>query len=899
MIVSGELQSLVEEGIRGVTANSFLLEKVIQGSPDYVDTLRASLANGLGPREAYELLLGEDIRAAADLLRPTYERTGGEDGYVCLDLNPLLAHEGERMAAEARRLFASFHRPNVMVKIPATPESLSAVEILIGEGIPVNVALIFSLETYEEAAFSFIRGLERRLQQGKDLRAVASVASFGLSPLDSALERLWQIHSRAGVKPAHSAPAPSSTGSVAITLARLVYVRFREIFEGDRFLSLQGKGAQVQRPLWVEVANQDPRYPETRYVEALIGPHTVMGLSPSALVSFRNQGAVASTLQRNREESQAVLDQSARLGIDLKTIGGRLQEEWIKARRASFEAALAQIAEQGASLRSNSRRRPSRSLGQLSLQVEGALKEMEHQKTIPRIWARDYQVWKPDPAEIVNRLGWLDLPQRMRGHLQDLEAFAQEVRGDGFKQVVLIGMGGSSLAPEVLRATFNFAGADLQLFVLDSTVPAWVDRITRSLEIPRTLFIASSKSGTTIEVRSLFQHFWSLAQEVKGERAGENFIAITDPGTPLEALAIGCGFRRTFLNHSDLGGRYSALSHFGLVPAALVGIDLGKWLDRAEAMAESCVPCVPLPDNPGAWLGAVLATSALQGKNKLTLIASPSIASYGLWIEQLIAESTGKEGKGIIPVVGEPLAGPSSYGPDRLFVFLRLEDDENSLLDEGLAALEKAGQPTVRLSLRDRYDLSAEFFRWEFATAVAGARLSIQPFYQPNVQESKANTERVLAEYGSSGKLAPLPPEGSLPALLSRAESGDYVALMAYLDQTPAIDLALNDLREAILKQHRLPTTLGYGPRFLHSTGQLHKGGPDLGLFIQLTAEVPRDLPILGQFYTFGTLAAAQALGDLQSLQAKKRRVIRIHLGQDVEKGLRDLIASVGGQARG
>ncbi len=529
----------------------------------------------------------------------------------------------------------------------------------------------------------------------------------------------------------------------------------------------------------------------------------------------------------------------------------------------------------------------------LSTELNATLVELEREKITARIWAKDYTVWKPDPREITDRLGWLSVADTLHHHAEELVAFANDVRQAGFKDVVLLGMGGSSLAPEVLRATFGKRRGYAHLHVLDSTVPAWVRRVTRAINPERTLFIVSSKSGGTIEVLTFFKHFHGLVAQTKGERAGENFIAITDPGTSLQQLANEHRFRRTFINPPDIGGRYSALSYVGMVPAALAGVDIYALLRRAREMAEQCAARVAVEQNPGAWLGAVLGTLAKAGRDKATFITSPEISSFGLWAEQLIAESTGKQGKGIVPIALEPFAPPDAYGQDRLFAYLRLADHHNDDADKHVGALQAAGQPVLRFTLNDRYDLGAEFFRWEFATALAGALIGIHPFDQPNVQESKDNTAEVLSEVRANGKIPATATTGALPELLAQARPGDYLALMAYVDGGPQVDKALRNLREAVLAQHRLPNTLGYGPRFLHSTGQLHKGGANNGLFVQLVADWGEDVPVPGEPYTFAGLAAAQVVGDYQSLLNHQRRVIRIHLGKQVAAGVRRLVAQI------
>ena len=525
--------------------------------------------------------------------------------------------------------------------------------------------------------------------------------------------------------------------------------------------------------------------------------------------------------------------------------------------------------------------RSQASIGRYLVDVEDALADLSRRDVVARMWQQDHTVWNSDPTEITNRLGWLTISELMREQIPAWQSFAQEVRNDGFRHVVLLGMGGSSLGPEVLRQTFGSVAGYPELIVLDSTIPAWVQAVTGALDLAHTLFLVSSKSGTTTEPLSLFYYFRSLAEVVVGKKSiGQNFVAVTDAGTPLAKLAEGENFRRVFFNPPDIGGRYSVLSYFGLVPAALIGVDIAALLDRADSMRKRCTAPVPVSENPGAWLGVFIGALALRGRDKLTLVTSPSISSFGLWVEQLIAESTGKDGKGIIPIVDEPLVDAAHYGDDRLFVCLRLEGDDNSTIDTALENIKSSGQPVVTIELRDRYDLGGEFFRWEFATAVAGAILSINPFDQPNVQAAKDATKRLLQEYTTSGYLPPVATTESLAGLLAEAGRGKYLATMAYIRQTPEVDKVLADFRRKVVEQYGMATTLGYGPRFLHSTGQLHKGGPDTGLFLQVTASHDNDIPIPGKPYTFGVVADAQALGDLQALKASGRRVTRIHFNQ-------------------
>ncbi|PZC48989.1 MAG: glucose-6-phosphate isomerase/transaldolase / glucose-6-phosphate isomerase [Chloroflexi bacterium] len=524
--------------------------------------------------------------------------------------------------------------------------------------------------------------------------------------------------------------------------------------------------------------------------------------------------------------------------------------------------------------------------------VEATLADLQARDIVARIWQRDHTVWKPEPTEIANRLGWLTVTAQMRQDLPSLTALADAVRSEGYKHVVLLGMGGSSLGPEVLRQTFGSAPGYPELLVLDSTVPAWIQAVGNSIDPARTLFLVSSKSGGTIEPLSLYRHFRGLVNAAVGEsKAGAHFVAVTDPGTPLETLAEEQGFRRAFANPADIGGRYSVLSYFGLVPAALIGVDVAELLDRADGMRDSCAAGVSVENNPGAYLGAVMGTAALAGKDKLTLITSPSIGSFGLWVEQLIAESTGKEGTGIVPIAGEPVLSPEFYGDDRLFAYLRVQNDDNADLDAQVDALESAGHPTVRLNLADTYDLGAEFFRWEFATAIASAVMGIHPFDQPNVQQAKNLTDQVLGEYQATGALPSAETSKSVEDLLGDAQGSDgYLAIMAYVRPTPETERALTALRRKILERKHLPTTMGYGPRFLHSTGQLHKGGPASGYYLQITVDRQEDIAVPGAPYTFGTLADAQAIGDLQALEATGRRAAAVRLAEVTEAA----IAAVG-----
>jgi len=528
-------------------------------------------------------------------------------------------------------------------------------------------------------------------------------------------------------------------------------------------------------------------------------------------------------------------------------------------------------------------------LGEHRAAVDAALARLAADDITARIWARDHTVWKPEPTEIANRLGWLDIASRMEEAIPRLTAFAQEVQGEGIAEVLLLGMGGSSLAPDLL-GRLPFGAFGMRLSVLDSTDPEAVLAHAERLDPARTLFIVATKSGSTVETLSFFKFFYNRTMEALGaEAAGRHFVAITDPDSNLEALAARYGFRATFLNDPNIGGRYSALSYFGLLPAALLGLDLNRLLAQAQAMAAACGPDVAAAKNPAARLGAVLGAMALAGRDKATFFTDPALANFGDWAEQLIAESTGKEGKGIVPVIGEPVGPPTVYGSDRLFLSLAVGD----------VPPPAPPGPLVHMTLGDLYDLGGQFFLWEFAVAVAGHILGINPFDQPNVEAAKALARRAVAAYARSGRLPADEPAPLTAAAFwdfaAQAEPGDYIALQAYLRPTPETDAALRDLRLRLRDRFKVATTVGYGPRFLHSTGQLHKGDRGNGLFIQFTSDPLRDVPIPDEAgapaatMTFGLLKMAQALGDKQALEAAGRRVIRFHLGRDVVGGLRRL----------
>ena len=738
LLKSGEFQGLINQGISGVTSNPTIFEKAIVGSTDYDEAILTLAKADKDIGEIYETLTVEDIRTAADLLRHVYDHTSGLDGYASLEVSPLLAHDTNGTIKEAKRLFAALDRPNVLIKVPATHEGIAAIRSLVGEGINVNVTLIFSLDMYRQVMEAYIAGIEDSVKNAGN--AVASVASFFLSRIDTAVDTLLEEHIRQGQEKLREL-----LGKAAIANAKLAYRAFRDNFDSERFTALRAKGARVQRPLWASTGTKNPAYSDVMYVEPLIGPDTVNTMPPADINAFLEHGRAEKNLGLDVTESEQTLADLAKAGIDLEQVTTKLLADGVKSFADSFEKLMTGIGEKKARLLAPEHLHPGVSIGAYLGNVEATLADLSRRDVVARIWRKDHTVWKSEPTEITNRLGWLTVSDLMSEQVSALRSFAQEVREVGFNHLVLLGMGGSSLGPEVLRQTFGTTSGYPELIVLDSTVPAWVQSVREAINPAHTLFLIASKSGSTTEPLALFHYFKDLVETAIGKKvAGQNFVAITDPGTPLAKLAEDGRFRRIFLNPSDIGGRYSVLSYFGLVPAVLTGIDITTLLDRSECMREACASCVPAHDNPGVWLGTCLGTLARKGRDSLTLITSPTISSFGLWVEQLIAESTGKEGKGIIPIVGEPLVAPIHYHEDRLFIYLCLKNDDNSATDTAIERIKSSGQPVLTLEMQDKYDLGAEFYRWEFATAVVGAILGINPFDQPDVQRAKDATQRLL-----------------------------------------------------------------------------------------------------------------------------------------------------------
>ena len=919
LIQSGELKRLIEEdGLRGMTSNPAIFEKAIAGSTDYADIL-ASLKDrsDLDAKARYELIAIRDIQEAADLLRPVYQESKLRDGYISLEVSPYLARDTPGTLEEARRLWKSVDRPNIMIKVPGTSEGIPAFEQLISEGININVTLLFSQEVYQRVAQAYIRGLDKFAARGGEVKKIASVASFFISRIDNAVDAELSTRLKSTKNPQEENKLKKLLGKVAMANGKLAYQRYLNIFSGPQWDKLRAQGGQTQRVLWASTSTKNPAYPDILYVQELIGPDTVNTIPPATFDAFRDHGQPRETLTEGIDQAKQVMADLASLGISIDEVTDKLTEDGVRLFEEAFDKLLAAVekSSQG-DITPKISQQTYQVPDPLANDIAQSINDWRANGKVRRLWQRDASLWTNSDES--QWLGWLDIAEKQLDKRDEFRRLVNEIRPENFTDILLLGMGGSSLCPEVLEKTYGQIKGFPRLHVLDSTDPAQVKSFEKKSDPAKTLFIVSSKSGTTLEPNIFKQYFFELVKQTLGaEKAGSRFIAVTDPGSKLEKEAEADKFRHVFHGVPSIGGRYSALSNFGIVPAAVMGLDVAKFLDRTEEMVQACAASVPVEKNPGVMLGIVLGEAAKSGRDKVTMITSPAISDLGAWLEQLLAESIGKQGKGMIPVEREPLAAPETYGKDRLFAYLRFESAPDAEQDAKVTALEKAGHAVIRISLHDTYDLGQEFFRWEIATAVAGSILGINAFNQPDVEASKIETRKLTSEYEKTGALPPEKPffeqfgiklfadpknasalgtsnlGGYLRAHLDRLRPGDYFALLAYIEMNPAHQALLQEMRLAIRDAKQVATCLGFGPRFLHSTGQAYKGGPNSGVFLQITCDDADDLPVPGQKYTFGVVKAAQARGDFQVLADRGRRALRVHLGKDVELGLSELLTIV------
>ena len=908
---SNGLQKLIDEdGLKGITSNPAIFEKAMGQGTDYDDGFK--LLADRGDHDAldiYEALAIEDIQQAADKMRPVYEATGKVDGYVSLEVSPYLALRTEDTVAEARRLWKAVGRENLMVKVPGTDAGVPAIRTLIADGLNINVTLLFAQSAYEAVAESFMAGLEDRLKAGHSIAGQSSVASFFVSRIDAVMDKKIDESGKPELK--------ALRGKIAIANAKMAYQTYLKLVASPRWQALAEKGALPQRLLWASTGVKDKAYSDVLYVEELIGRDTVNTIPPATMDAFRDHGRLRESLVEDVEGARDILAKTEKAGLDLPGVTLKLVEDGVKLFAEAADKLLGAVADKRVAMLGDK-------VAQLSIKLPEALQKPVDQMCdewrgtgkLRDLWAHDAKVWTGEDE--AKWLGWLRVVDDRIADLPALLAFQADVKQAGYKHVLLLGMGGSSLGPEVLAETFGQQPGYPELLVLDSTDPQQVAAFAAKVDMAHTLFIVSSKSGSTLEPNILKEYFFDqVTKASSAAKAGKHFVAVTDPGSKMQKVAEGDQFRHVFMGDPAIGGRYSVLSNFGLVPAAAMGVDLEAFLKATSLMVRSCAAGTPPNTNPGVQLGIALGEACRAGRDKVTIVSGPGLEDVGAWLEQLLAESTGKQGHGIVPVDMEPLGAPAMYGKDRVFAYLTLSGKASAEQDAAIAALEEAGEPVVRLALQSPIDVGQAFYLWEFATAVAGSVIGINPFDQPDVEASKIETRKLTDAYAKDGKLPPEAPfleedgiklftdqanqealgKGGLDAVvkahLGRAGANDYVALLAYIERTPGYVAMLNGLRGKIRDAKHTATVAGFGPRFLHSTGQTYKGGPNSGVFLQITADDAADLAVPGEAYTFGIVKAAQARGDFDVLAERKRRALRIHLGKDVGAGLARLARSI------
>ena len=851
-----KIKQMIDEGeIVGITSNPTIFDKAIGGSNDYDEMMAQLLEKNpqMSTKELYEALVIEDIREAADLLRGVYDATSGVDGYVSVEVSPDLAHDTQGTITEAQHLFRTIDRENVMIKVPATKEGLPAITQIIGQGINVNVTLMFAMQDFLDVADAYLSGLELLDKNGGKLDRVASVASFFISRMDSAVDKLLPENS-------------DIAGKVAISYAKNVYQKSLEFYASQRFKDLEAKGARIQRLLWASTGVKNPAYRDVLYMEELMGPQTVNTVPPHTLDAFRDHGNAASRVTENLQEVKEVLAKVQELGIDLQQIADNLKQDGVAAFSKSFTSLMQTIEQK---------------------------KHSKKKSIATKLLEKDCSLWDfpgVNLDEVRERLGWLDSVHQTQQKISELQSFADEVRAK-FSAVVLLGMGGSSLAPEVFMKIFGNKSGYPSLRIIDTTNPITISQYLQEMDLAKTVFIVSSKSGGTIETLSLYKFFFAEVAKISSN-PGDHFIAITDPGSKLENIAKDKQFLRTFFAPQDVGGRYSVFTVFGMVPAALIGVPLQEVLASAAKVQNDCSHA---EDSPVS-LGVALGNLAAQGKNKLTFILSEKLLSFADWVEQLVAESTGKIGKGVLPVAGEQLG--ENYGDDRVFVCVTVGEEQ---------AADIKSDNVFHMHLKNLTDLGGEFLRWQVATAICGSILQINPFDQPDVELAKIKARELMSgnsklgsedvkivrddlEIYSTNIAEGTNVEGLLCSLLSSIKANDYFSIMAYLPYNEEVATVLQKIRNFVHEKHQVATTVGFGPRFLHSTGQLHKGDDNSGVFLQITHSIEQKLSVPGENYDFNTLIHAQAAGDFQALKEKKRRVLRYHINGDLVVGLKNLL---------
>jgi len=894
MLQNGEIEGMISRGeIKGMTSNPSIFQNAITKSTDYTTQLQTLAWAGYSSEEIFWNLAIDDVQRAADLFTDTYRNSNKKDGYVSLEVNPNLAHNTSGTVKEALELWGRVDRSNLMIKVPATIEGVPAIRELIGNGINVNVTLVFSYERYAQVIEAFLSGIEDRLGKGEAVDSIASVASFFVSRVDT------KVDGYLGEYMKNHAPETKQLrnmmGKAAIYNAKKAYQLFLREFNSQRFQKIKMHGVKPQRPLWASTSTKNPEYRDVIYIEELIGADSVNTVPPATLLAFLDHGVVVDQITKNLDPIQTYFSSLEKYSISIDKVTEELELDGVQAFSDAYNKLIDVIEER--------RVKVTQGLGSLETNVKICLKNLAGSNFSTRLFNHDPSLWTQSSEgqrEIVQRLDWLEAPWKTGEVLKQIEGLLSELKKEGFTHALILGMGGSSLAPEVFAAINGRNDLGLAVSILDSTHPEEVLAVEKRIPLDKTLFIVSSKSGTTAEINAFYNYFYEKLQKTLGSHVGSHFLAITDPGTRLANLATEKKFRRIITANPKVGGRNSALTAFGLVPAALTGIDTDELIKQTVYNAKWFRPEYPVSENPGIVLGAILGTAALNGMDKLTILADADWVPFGAWMEQLVAESSGKEGKGILPISEEPFSSAANYQNDRLFAYLRKNGEYDSLVSE----LNENGHPVVIFDVNSSYDLGYQFYLWEVATATACSIIGVNSFDQPDVQDAKTRTLAGIEAFRKTGQFiidAPVfkTPEFSVYSnqkiknlkaetplvviyefLESNADKNGYVALNAFVCRNDKNKQILSNLREWILEEFGMASTLGFGPRFLHSTGQLHKGGPENGLFIMITNTPSEDVAISGEGITFGKLCFAQSLGDESALISRGRKVLRIHFHQ-------------------
>lgn len=919
IIEDGSLKKMVsDEGLRGITSNPSIFQKSILGSDIYDSQIKDLVGDGKSPAEIYEALAIKDVQDACDILKPVYDKSKGADGFVSLEVSPFLARNTHGTMEEVRRLAKAVDRKNCMIKIPGTKEGVPAIEEMLYEGININVTLLFSLENYVAVAEAYQKAMERRLDEGKSNEHIASVASLFISRIDVLVDQLLSPHIIPGHHCDNTCPE-HLLGEAGIAMAKVCYLKFEDLFSGENFKRLSNHQTKVQRLLWASTSNKSPLENDSRYVNQLIADQTVNTLPLETIEDFKKNGHLQKDAIKNQpEEAKHLFEKLKLFNIDIIFVTQQLENEGIQKFIDAYNTLMEGLTKKRNEILNKQRIDLKINTQKWKKEFEATCASLDEIKAGARIFKQDAHLWKSDYENIQSiseRMGWLTLPEDSLKKVPEIVELVDQTRKEGFESVVLLGMGGSSLCSEVARETFKVKKEYLELYVLDNTSQEAIQDLERKIDLSNTMFIVASKSGGTTETLSFFHYFYAEVQKVKKEKAGENFLAITDPGTQLVDIAKEHNFRKVFLSPAEVGGRYSVLSDFGIVPMAFMGVDIQSLLEDALQMKAGCSEEIPCILNPGLSLGAFLGVCQKHQVDKITFVPSSSISSFGFWAEQLIAESTGKEQTGLIPINGEQLGEPDDYGKDRIFIQLSLDGDDCAKENGQLEKLEKDGHPIVRINLKDKINLGGLFYLWEIAVATASILLKINPFDQPNVEESKQNTKEILAQRNENGQLKIGEPvlktagisffspkrlevndkekdtstKNVINSFLDQAKKGDYIALLPYFLMTEERIKILQGFRNQLRDQYKLATTLLEGPRYLHSTGQLHKGGPNSGLFILITANENGSIQIPEKDFDFKTLDLAEALGDYKALKDKDRRVLRINIENNLDNHLKEL----------